>query len=171
MPKRIGFIGVGLMGHGMCKNLLEKGYDVIGLAHRNRAPLEDLIEKGATEGANPKDVVEQSDIVIICVTGSPQVEEVVYGENGILDGCREGQIIIDCTSSEPAMTARVNGDLSAKGVGCSSPRATRRAGTSRMRTSTTRGTTMRSSGWPGRARPASRWSSGGFAWDTTVRPG
>ena len=46
MTKRIGFIGVGLMGHGMCKNLLEKGYAVIGLAHRNRTPLEDLIEKG-----------------------------------------------------------------------------------------------------------------------------
>ena len=116
MTKRIGFIGVGLMGHGMCKNLLEKGYAVIGLAHRNRAPLEDLIEKGATEGASPKEVAEQSDIIIICVTGSPQVEEVVYGENGILDACREGQIVIDCTSSEPSMTARVNSDLSAKGV-------------------------------------------------------
>jgi 3-hydroxyisobutyrate dehydrogenase-like beta-hydroxyacid dehydrogenase len=113
---KIGFIGLGMMGHGMCKNLLEKGYAVIGMAHRNRTTLEDLLEKGAIEGANPKEIAEQSDVVIICVTGSPQVEEIVYGENGILEACREGQIVIDCTSSEPAMTARLNGDLSAQGV-------------------------------------------------------
>lgn len=116
MTKRIGFIGVGLMGRGMCKNLLVNGYAVIGMTHRNRGPLEDLMKMGATEGVNPREIAEKSDVVIICVTGSPQVEEIVYGENGILEACREGQIVIDCTSSEPSMTARVNGDLSAKGV-------------------------------------------------------
>ena len=102
---KIGFIGLGMMGHGMCKNLLSKGYAVAGLAHRNRASLEDLIENGATEGTSPKDIAEQSDIVIICVTGSSQVEQIVYGENGILEACREGQIVIDCTSSEPSMNS------------------------------------------------------------------
>jgi 3-hydroxyisobutyrate dehydrogenase-like beta-hydroxyacid dehydrogenase len=105
-----------MMGHGMCKNLLSKGYAVVGMAHRNRASLEDLIENGATEGTSPKDITEQSDIVIICVTGSSQVEQIVYGENGILEACREGQIVIDCTSSEPSMTDRINGDLAARGV-------------------------------------------------------
>jgi len=105
-----------MMGHGMCKNLLEKGYAVVGMAHRNRTPLEDLIAKGASEGASPKEIGERSEIVIICVTGAPQVEEIVYGENGILEGCRAGQIVIDCTSSEPSLTARIAGDLSARGV-------------------------------------------------------
>ncbi len=116
MTKRIGFIGVGLMGHGMAKNLLEKGYSVVGMAHRNRAPLEDLIEKGAAEAGNPKEVAETADIVIVCVTGAPQVEEVVYDDNGLLEGLRHGQTVIDCSTSEPDMTARVNKSLIAKGV-------------------------------------------------------
>ena len=116
MTKRIGFIGVGLMGHGMAKNLLEKGYSVVGMAHRNRAPLEDLIEKGAAEAGNPKEVAETADIVIVCVTGAPQVEEIVYGDNGLLEGLRHGQTVIDCSTSEPDMTARVNKSLIAKGV-------------------------------------------------------
>ncbi len=116
MTKRIGFIGVGLMGHGMAKNLLEKGYSVVGMAHRNRAPLEDLIENGAAEAGNPKEVAETADIVIVCVTGAPQVEEIVYGDNGLLEGLRHGQTVIDCSTSEPDMTARVNKSLIAKGV-------------------------------------------------------
>jgi len=114
--QKIGFIGLGMMGHGMCKNLLAKGYAVTGMAHRNRAPLEDLLERGATEGANPKEIAERADVLIICVTGSPQVESIVYGANGLLEACREGQIVIDCTSSEPATTARIHGDLAARGV-------------------------------------------------------
>ncbi len=68
MTQKIGFIGVGMMGHGMIKNLLEKGYDVVAMAHRNRAPLEDLITKGATEAATPKAIAEASDVLILCVT-------------------------------------------------------------------------------------------------------
>ena len=116
MSKRIGFIGVGLMGHGMAKNLLASGYSVVGMAHRNRAPLEDLIGKGATEAGTPKDIAENADIVFICVTGAPQVEEIVYGDDGLLAGLRSGQTVIDCSTSEPDMTARVNASLSAMGV-------------------------------------------------------
>ena len=116
MIKRIGFIGIGLMGHGMAKNLLEKGFSVTTAAHRNRAPLEDLLARGATEAASYQEIAEQSDIVFICVTGAPEVEAVVYGEGGVLAGARSGLIVVDCSTSEPAMTARVNADLSAKGA-------------------------------------------------------
>ncbi len=116
MTKRIGFIGIGLMGHGMAKNLLEKGFSVTTTAHRNRTPLEDLLGRGAIEAAGYKEIAEQSDIVFICVTGAPEVEAVIYGDGGVLAGARPGLIVVDCSTSEPAMTARVNADLSAKGV-------------------------------------------------------
>ncbi len=116
MSKMIGFIGVGLMGHGMAKNLLNKGYDVTAMAHRNREPLEDLLSKGGKEASTPKEIAEVSDIIIICVTGSPQVEAVIYGENGVLAGCRKGQIVIESTSSEPSMTERIAASLAEKGV-------------------------------------------------------
>lgn len=116
MNKKIGFIGVGLMGHGMAKNLLEKGYSVVALAHRNRQPLESLIAMGATEAANPRDVARASDVVIICVTGSPQVEAVVYGENGLIEGVSEGMTVIDCSTGEPGTVEKVAADLAAKGV-------------------------------------------------------
>jgi 3-hydroxyisobutyrate dehydrogenase-like beta-hydroxyacid dehydrogenase len=116
MTQRIGFIGVGLMGHGMAGNLLAKGFPVTAMAHSNRAPLEDLVSRGATAAGDPQAVAEAADVVIICVTGTPQVEAVVYGERGLLSGCRAGMTIIDCSTSEPASTARICADLNAKGV-------------------------------------------------------
>ncbi len=116
MTKRIGFIGIGLMGHGMAKNLLEKGFSVTTMAHRNRTPLDDLLDRGATETNSYQEIAEQSDIVFICVTGAPEVEAVIYGDGGVLAGARPGLIVVDCSTSEPAMTARVNGHLSAKGA-------------------------------------------------------
>jgi 3-hydroxyisobutyrate dehydrogenase-like beta-hydroxyacid dehydrogenase len=116
MTKRIGFIGVGMMGHGMIRNLLEKGYAVVATAHRNRAPLEDLLTKGATEAATPKAIAEASDVVILCVTGSPQVEAVAYGENGFLEGISEGMIVIDCSTGAPGTVEKVAADLAARGA-------------------------------------------------------
>ncbi len=118
MTKRIGFIGIGPMGHGMAKNLLEKGFSVTTAAHRDRASIEDLLGRGATEATSYQAIAEQSDIVFICVTGAPEVEAVIYGDNGggVLAAARPGLIVVDCSTSEPAMTARVNEDLTAKGA-------------------------------------------------------
>jgi 3-hydroxyisobutyrate dehydrogenase-like beta-hydroxyacid dehydrogenase len=113
---RIGFIGVGKMGHGMAKNLVTKGFPTAVLGHRNRAPVEDLLAQGATEGRNPADLTRRSDIVLLCVTGSPQVEEVVYGINGLLSAAREGLIVVDCSTSEPVSTEKIHADFAAKGV-------------------------------------------------------
>ena len=67
---RIGFIGVGLMGHGMAKNIVTKGYPLVVMAHRNRAPVDDLLARGATEAATPRELAQRSDIVHLCVSGS-----------------------------------------------------------------------------------------------------
>ncbi len=116
MNKKIGFIGVGMMGHGIAKNLLEKGFPVTAMAHRNRAPLEDLLQRGAQEASTPIAIAKSSDVIILCVSGSPQVEQCMYGDDGIIAGCRSGSIVIDCSTAEPTSTARIAADLKTKGV-------------------------------------------------------
>ncbi len=114
--KKIGFIGVGLMGHGMAKNLVEKEFPTIVLGHRNRAPVEDLLKLGAKEAKDVVEVVKGSDIVILCVTGSPQVEDLVYRKDGILESGISGQIVVDTSTSQPGSTLKIFADLKAKGV-------------------------------------------------------
>jgi 3-hydroxyisobutyrate dehydrogenase-like beta-hydroxyacid dehydrogenase len=104
---RIGFVGVGLMGHGIAKNLVAKGYPLALRVHRNRAAAEDLFAAGATEAASYADLARDADIVILCVTGAPQVEEVVLGQSGIAGAARQGLIVVDTSTSEPATTARM----------------------------------------------------------------
>jgi len=112
----IGFIGLGLMGHGMAKNIVEKGYALSVTAHRNRAPVDDLVARGATEAASPKEVAERSSIVFICVTGSPEVEAVVRGENGLAKGLKSGSCVVDCSTADPTSTVRLAEELAASGV-------------------------------------------------------
>ena len=111
MTKKIGFVGVGMMGHGMAKNLLAKGFEVTLMAHKNRQPIEDLLRQGAKEAKTPRQVADQSDVVILCVTGAPQVEQIVYGKDGMLGAFRPGMVLLDCSTSEPAMGERVAKDL------------------------------------------------------------
>ena len=113
---RIGFVGVGLMGHGIAKNLVTKGFPLAVRANRNRKPLEDLLAAGAKEGKTNADVARDADIVFLCVTGAPQVEEVVNGPEGIATVARRGMIVVDTSTSEPATTAKMRDDLAAKGV-------------------------------------------------------
>ena len=91
--KRVGLIGVGLMGHGIGKNILAKGYELTVMAHRNRDPVEDLIKRGAHERNNPLAIAKDSDLVILCVTGTPQIEQLVYGEYGLMGAVRPGLVI------------------------------------------------------------------------------
>ncbi|MBP6777809.1 MAG: NAD(P)-dependent oxidoreductase, partial [Piscinibacter sp.] len=100
----IGFIGVGLMGHGMAKNIVTKGYPLVVLGHRNRAPVDDLLSLGAREAASARELAAQCDIVHLCVTGSPQVEALVQGPDGIAASERQGLIVIDCSTSNPVST-------------------------------------------------------------------
>jgi 3-hydroxyisobutyrate dehydrogenase-like beta-hydroxyacid dehydrogenase len=114
--KRIGLIGAGLMGHGIGKNVVTKGYALKVMAHRNRAPVDDLISLGATEGATPAAIAADSDLVILCVTGTPQIESIVYGEHGLAFAERSGLIIADCSTAEPESTIRIAADLAKHGV-------------------------------------------------------
>jgi 3-hydroxyisobutyrate dehydrogenase-like beta-hydroxyacid dehydrogenase len=113
---RIGFIGLGLMGHGMAKNLVTKGFPLTVRAHRNRKPLEDLLAAGAKEVKGNADVARNADIVFLCVTGAPQVEEIVFGADGIMTAARNGLIVVDTSTSEPGTTAKTREALAQKGV-------------------------------------------------------
>ena len=116
MTPKIGFIGIGMMGHGMAKNLLAKGYGLTFKVNRNRDNLADLIAAGAKEAKTNAECAQASDIVFICVTGSPQVEEIVYGKDGLLEGGRKGLIVVDTSTAEPASSTRIRNDLAAKGI-------------------------------------------------------
>jgi 3-hydroxyisobutyrate dehydrogenase-like beta-hydroxyacid dehydrogenase len=112
---RIGFIGVGLMGHGMAMNILKAGYPVTVLANRNRAPVEDLLSRGATEASSAKALAESVDIVFLCVTGSPQVVSIIKGEQGLASAGRE-LLIVDCSTSDPSVTTALAGELAERGI-------------------------------------------------------
>ena len=113
----IGFIGAsGLMGHGMAKNLLAKGHDVALTVHRNRERVADLLAAGAAERRNGAELAGASEIVFLCVTGSPQVEQSLTAADGVLAGARRGLVVIDCSTSEPDSTARLRDTCAAAGV-------------------------------------------------------
>ena len=114
--ERIGFIGVGLMGHGMAKNLIEKGYSLIVLGHRNRAPVDDLVKRGAKEAKSAEDVAQGSDVVFLCVTGSKEVEALVRSPQGIKGGAHKGLIVVDTSTSDPNSTAALAAELATLGV-------------------------------------------------------
>ena len=117
MAKRtVGFIGVGLMGHGMATNILAKGNDLLVMAHTNRAPVEDLVARGAREAKTAAEIAVGAESVVLCVTGSPQVEEIVRGPRGILAGARPGLVVIDCSSSDPVSTRALAEELAGAGV-------------------------------------------------------
>jgi 3-hydroxyisobutyrate dehydrogenase-like beta-hydroxyacid dehydrogenase len=113
---RVGFIGVGLMGHGAAKHILERGgYPLTVLGHRNRAPVEDLVARGAKEAGTPADLAEASDIVILCLPSSAEVEAAFYGPNGLMSAARPGMIFVDTTTADPASTRRLGAELAERG--------------------------------------------------------
>ncbi|ODT33751.1 MAG: 6-phosphogluconate dehydrogenase [Lautropia sp. SCN 70-15] len=115
--KKIGFIGAsGLMGHGMARSLLAKGFQVSLTVHRNRERVADLLEAGATQVATPAELGKTCDVVVVCVTGSPQVEQVLAGPDGVLSAPRKGLVVIETSTSEPDSTARLREACAAKGV-------------------------------------------------------
>lgn len=113
---RIGFIGVGMMGHGMAKNLVAKGFPLAFLVHKDRSRIADLVAAGAKEMKTPADLAQASDVVILCVTGSPQVEDNVFGAQGLLGAARAGLVVLDTSTAEPGSTAKIREAFAAKGV-------------------------------------------------------
>ena len=113
---RVGFVGIGLMGHGMAKHLLKHGYGLSLYVHVNRAPAEDLLAQGAEEASSLKELAAASDIVMLCVSNSEAVEQALFGQSGLLTGASPGTIFIDTGTSRPAATREVNIRLRAAGM-------------------------------------------------------
>lgn len=113
--EKVGLIGVGLMGHGIGKNILLKGFKLTVLANRNRKPVDDLIGRGATEAKSPKDLAAAVDLVITCVGNSAQLEDIMRRADGVLAGLKPGTIIADCTTAQPQSTEALAAETMAKG--------------------------------------------------------
>lgn len=116
MKHTLGFIGLGMMGHGMATNLLKHGHTLRLMAHRQRANLDDLVARGASEVPSRQALCDGATAVILCVTGTPQVEGIVYGDDGLLQAAQKGQVVIDCSTAEPGSTARIREAFAERGV-------------------------------------------------------
>jgi 3-hydroxyisobutyrate dehydrogenase-like beta-hydroxyacid dehydrogenase len=104
---RIGFVGVGLMGHGAAKNILERGgYPLTILGHRNREPVDDLVRRGAREAKDGKDLAATSDVVITCLPSAVEVDAAFNAPDGLIHSVRPGMIFIDATTADPAATRK-----------------------------------------------------------------
>jgi 3-hydroxyisobutyrate dehydrogenase-like beta-hydroxyacid dehydrogenase len=114
--ERIGFIGVGFMGHGMAKNLVEKGFPLTIMGNRNRTPVESLVKLGAKEVRSAKDVAANSDILFLCVTDSSVVERLVNAADGIKAGAHKGLVVVDCSTANPVSTEALSKEFAALGV-------------------------------------------------------
>ncbi|MER9449608.1 NAD(P)-dependent oxidoreductase [Mesorhizobium sp. M0254] len=115
MKERIGFIGLGSMGAGMADNLLRKGWPLTVHVHRSRTAADRLIAAGATEAASPRALAAACDIVILCVTGTREVEALVKGPDG-LAAAATPLLIIDCSTSNPSSTTALATDLAQQGI-------------------------------------------------------
>ncbi len=114
--ERIGFIGVGLMGHGMARNIVEKGYPLTVLGRANRSPVEDLVRRGAIEVKTAREVASRSTVVFLCVTGSKEVEAIVRGPGGLKDGLQRGSVVVDCSTADPNSTIALAAELAPLGI-------------------------------------------------------
>jgi 2-hydroxy-3-oxopropionate reductase len=115
MPQVIGFIGLGIMGRPMARNLLKAGYPLV-VHNRSRAAVDDLVSAGAKAAPSPREVAQQSEIVITMLPNSPDVELVALAKDGIIEGARKGLILADMSTIAPLVSRNVGEALAARGV-------------------------------------------------------
>jgi 3-hydroxyisobutyrate dehydrogenase len=115
MSERLGFVGLGIMGRGMVRNLLKAGYGV-RVWNRTASRSDALVTDGATAAASPRDVAEHSDIVFICVSDTPDVEAVIFGTDGLAAGMRQGGLIVDMSTISPQATQQFARKLAEGGI-------------------------------------------------------
>jgi len=113
--EKIGFVGLGVMGKPMSKNLLKAGYPLV-VYDLNQEALNELVGMGAERGYSPKDVAEKTRIIITMLPDSPQVKEVVFGKDGIIEGVKEGSILLDMSSIAPLISREIACKLGEKRV-------------------------------------------------------
>ena len=115
MAQVVGFIGLGIMGRPMAKNLLKAGYPLV-VHSRSQGPVQELVGAGAKAASSPKDVAAQSDVVITMLPNSPDVELVALGKDGLIEGVKRGQLFADMSTISPLVSQKVGKALGAKGV-------------------------------------------------------
>ena len=115
MSKKIGMIGIGLMGHGIASNIVKHGHELTMLEHSGNQPLDALKTAGAVSVQTATEVAARSEVVILVLTGSPQVEAVITGAGGLLEGLRPGSVVIDCSTAIPSSTIRMARAVQAAG--------------------------------------------------------
>jgi 3-hydroxyisobutyrate dehydrogenase len=115
MTQKIGFIGLGIMGRGMVANLLKAGFEVT-VWNRTASRMEPLVEAGAAAGKSPADVAAKSEIIITCVSDTPDVEAVILGQDGVIEGATAGNLVIDMSTISPQTTREIGERLTEKGV-------------------------------------------------------
>lgn len=103
MSERVGFVGLGIMGAGMAANLLRAGFDVV-VHNRTAARAEPLVAKGAQSAASPRELAERCDVVFTCVSDTPDVEQVLFGPDGLAEGLRAGALVVDASTVSPHAT-------------------------------------------------------------------
>ncbi len=115
MPDTIGFIGLGIMGKPMAHNLLRAGFQVI-VQNRHQEVTDELVAAGATPGALPRDIAASCDVLITMLPDSPQVEEVLVGNDGVIEGARAGLVVIEMSTISPIVTRTLADRLTAHGI-------------------------------------------------------
>ena len=114
MAQVVGFIGLGIMGRPMAKNLLKAGYPLV-VHSRSQGPVQELVGAGAKPASSPREVAAQSDVVITMLPNSPDVELVALGKDGLLEGIKRGQLLADMSTISPLVSQKVGKALAAKG--------------------------------------------------------
>lgn len=111
----IGMIGIGLMGHGIAWNIANAGYGLTILDHPGNQPVDDLRGMGVKVAPRIADVAQAADVIVLCVTGSPQVEAILTGEDGVVAHLRPGTIVVDCSTALPESSRRMAAAVAAAG--------------------------------------------------------
>ncbi len=115
MAEKVGFIGTGIMGGPMAQNLMEAGHELV-LYNRTIEKAEEIAGDGATVAGSPREVAESCDLIVLMLPDSPQVEEVVEGEDGVLEGIREGSLVVDMSTISPVVTRELAEKLEERGA-------------------------------------------------------
>jgi 2-hydroxy-3-oxopropionate reductase len=115
MAQTIGFIGLGIMGRPMAKNLIKAGYSLV-VHSRSRGPVDDVVNAGARAASSPREVASQCDVLITMLPNSPDVELVALGKDGIIEGAKSGLVFVDMSTISPIVSQKVEKALAAKGV-------------------------------------------------------
>jgi len=115
MDKKVGFIGLGIMGMPMARNLIKAGFEVI-VYNRTTSKAEQMVSEGAKKAGSPKEIAEESPVVVTIVSDTPDVESVILGKNGVIEGIKPDSVVIDMSTISPQATQKIAVSLSGKKV-------------------------------------------------------